>query len=133
MFVKEQAKSPTRTCRLTCVSPQEWILRRPTTTILDPTRRKAAWAFIGLAANSQNRVLRKRQIFVVGGRGEVESQAQTKPRSEAERIVLTPSPKATADKSGGSRVSCGPRLAREGLEEVKKEGVGGGLKIEVRI
>ena len=41
--------------------------------------------------------------------------------------------KATADKSGGSRVSCGPRLAREGLEEVKKEGVGGGLKVEVRI
>ena len=30
-------------------------------------------------------------------------------------------------------VDCSRGLAREVLEEVKKEGVGGGLKVEVRI
>ena len=81
MFIKEQTKSPTRTCRLTCVSPQEWILRRPTTTILDPPRRKAAWAFIGLAANSQNCVLRKSKDSRVGvGGSRIAGRDQTQKR-----------------------------------------------------
>ena len=49
--VKEQTKSPTRTCRLTCASPQAEPFRRPTTLPLDPPRRKAARACIGFAAD----------------------------------------------------------------------------------
>ena len=48
-------------------------------------------------------------------------------RGERRSLVQSPEVRLEGWCSGGSRVSCGPRLAREVLEEVKKEGVGGGL------